>query len=98
MSSCDGGWEDRGPPPAVGGRAELAGEWGGESGGAGILVPAVREKSTGVRERMDLRLLESLLAAAMLALDELCTSRVRQGMGDRQGVEPISRQCSEAVR
>lgn len=39
------GWESRGPLPGVGGR----GVWGGESGGAGIEVPSVREKLIGVR-------------------------------------------------
>jgi len=38
------GCEDSGPPPGVGGRAVR----GGESGGAGIRVPSVREKDTGV--------------------------------------------------
>lgn len=42
----------RGPPPGVGGRppAELTGDSGGDSRGAGILVPAVREYSTGLTE------------------------------------------------
>lgn len=38
------GCEDRGPLPGVGGR----GDSGGESGGAGIEVPSVREKLMGV--------------------------------------------------
>lgn len=57
MSSAEVGCEERGPPPAVGGRASGIGEGdlGGVSGGAGMFVPAVREKSTGVRVRKDLR-------------------------------------------
>jgi hypothetical protein len=60
MSSAEVGWDERGPPPAVGGRASGIGEndltdMGGVSGGAGMFVPAVREKSTGVRVRKDLR-------------------------------------------
>ena len=57
MSSAEVGCDDKGPPPAVGGRAETSGEggdlgdWGGVSNGAGMFVPAVREKSTGVRLR-----------------------------------------------
>lgn len=51
MSSAEVGCDDKGPPPAVGGRAEASGEAGGVSGGAGMFVPAVREKSTGVRLR-----------------------------------------------
>lgn len=58
MSSADVGCDDNGPPPAVGGRAETSGEGdreedsaGGVSGGAGMFVPAVKEKSTGVRLR-----------------------------------------------
>ena len=48
------GCEFKGPPPAVGGRAVyVAGVSGGVStcAGAGMLVPAVREKSTGVSVR-----------------------------------------------
>ena len=50
------GCELSGPPPAVGGRERVlgrdrrtlsTGETGGESGGAGMFVPDVREKSTG---------------------------------------------------
>ena len=57
MSSAEVGCDERGPPPAVGGRASGIGEGdlGGVSGGAGMLVPSVREKSTGVRVRKDLR-------------------------------------------
>lgn len=57
MSSAEVGCEERGPPPAVGGRASGIGEGdlGGVTGGAGMFVPAVREKSTGVRVRKDLR-------------------------------------------
>ena len=57
MSSAEVGCEERGPPPAVGGRASGIGEGdlGGVSGGAGMFVPSVREKSTGVRVRKDLR-------------------------------------------
>lgn len=57
ISSAEVGCEERGPPPAVGGRAVRTGDGdlGGVSGGAGIFVPAVREKSTGVRVRKDLR-------------------------------------------
>jgi hypothetical protein len=57
MSSAEVGCDDNGPPPAVGGRADESGEedregdMGGVSGGAGMFVPAVREKSTGVRLR-----------------------------------------------
>lgn len=58
MSSAEVGCDDKGPPPAVGGRAETSGEGdreedscGGVANGAGIFVPAVREKSTGVRLR-----------------------------------------------
>jgi len=53
MSSAEVGCDDKGPPPAVGGRAERTGDGdsGGVSGGAGMFVPAVREKSTGVRLR-----------------------------------------------
>jgi hypothetical protein len=40
------GWDDSGPLPGVGGRG---GSSGGESGGAGIEVPSVREKLIGVR-------------------------------------------------
>ena len=59
MSSAEQGCDERGPPPAVGGRASgiCAGEGdlGGVSGGAGMFVPSVRENSTGVRVRKDLR-------------------------------------------
>jgi len=41
------GCEVRGPPSEVGGR----GVCGGESRGAGMLVPSVREKATGVMVR-----------------------------------------------
>lgn len=41
------GWEDRGPFPGVGRR----GVEGGESGGAGMAVPSVREKFMGERVR-----------------------------------------------
>jgi hypothetical protein len=41
------GCDERGPLPGVGGR----GVSGGESGGAGIEVPSVREKLIGVRVR-----------------------------------------------
>lgn len=58
ISSADVGCDDNGPPPAVGGRAVTSGEgdreddWGGGVvNGAGIEVPSVREKSTGVRLR-----------------------------------------------
>lgn len=44
------GCEVKGPPPGVGGLPELTGESGGESRGAGISVPAVREYSTGLTE------------------------------------------------
>ena len=57
MSSAEVGWDERGPPPAVGGRAsgiyEGEGDLGGVSGGAGIFVPSVRENSTGVRVRKE---------------------------------------------
>ena len=57
MSSAEVGWDERGPPPAVGGRAsgiyEGEGDLGGVSGGAGMFVPSVREKSTGVRVRKE---------------------------------------------
>jgi hypothetical protein len=48
------GCEFRGPPPEVGGRdlTLSMGVIGGESSGAGMLVPAVREYSTGLTERM----------------------------------------------
>lgn len=57
ISSAEGGCDERGPPPAVGGRATTTGDGdlGGVSGGAGIFVPAVRETLTGVRVRKDLR-------------------------------------------
>jgi hypothetical protein len=57
MSSAEVGCDERGPPPWVGGRASGIGEGdlGGVSGGAGMLVPSVREKSIGVRVRKDLR-------------------------------------------
>lgn len=48
------GCDDSGPLPGVGGRA-IAGERGGESGGAGMLVPAVSEKSTGESVKNDFR-------------------------------------------
>jgi hypothetical protein len=64
---CSGvvGCEDKGPPFAVGGRAKYVGDAGGESSGAGMSVPAVREKSTGVRERNDLRLLSATMFARL---------------------------------
>lgn len=51
MSSADVGCDERGPPPAVGGRAEARGDFGGVYRGAGMLVPAVRERSMGLRVR-----------------------------------------------
>lgn len=42
------GCEDSGPPPGVGGRPGVE---GGDSGGAGISVPAVREKRIGLMSR-----------------------------------------------
>lgn len=67
-SSAEVGCDERGPPPAVGGRALRTGEGdlGGVSGGAGMFVPAVREKSTGVSVRKDLRL-EAILTCAWVA-------------------------------
>lgn len=57
MSSAEVGCDERGPPPAVGGRAsgiyEGEGDLGGVSGGAGMFVPSVRENSTGVRVRKE---------------------------------------------
>lgn len=55
MSSAEVGCDERGPPPAVGGRASgmCAGDLGGVSGGAGMFVPSVRENSTGVRVRKE---------------------------------------------
>lgn len=44
------GCDVSGPPPGVGGLIALAGDAGGESSGAGMLVPAVREYSTGLTE------------------------------------------------
>lgn len=41
------GCDVSGPPSEVGG----LGVWGGESGGAGMFVPSVREKSTGMMVR-----------------------------------------------
>jgi hypothetical protein len=45
------GCEESGPPPGVGGLAYGPGEGGGDARGAGIDVPAVKDISTGVRER-----------------------------------------------
>ena len=57
ISSAEVGCDERGPPPAVGGRAsgmnEGAGDLGGVSGGAGMFVPSVSENSTGVRVRKE---------------------------------------------
>ena len=55
MSSAEVGCDERGPPPAVGGRANgiCDGDLGGVSGGAGMFVPSVRENSTGVRVRKE---------------------------------------------
>lgn len=70
------GCEFKGPPPGVGGRAVYAaGVSGGVStcAGAGISVPAVREKSTGLSVRNDLRW--SRLAEAIVAEETcLCSS------------------------
>lgn len=55
MSSAEVGCDERGPPPAVGGRASgiCAGDFGGVSGGAGMFVPSVKENSMGVRVRKE---------------------------------------------
>ena len=55
MSSAEVGCDERGPPPAVGGRASgiCGGDFGGVPVGAGMFVPSVREKSTGVRVRKE---------------------------------------------
>ncbi|KAK5006318.1 hypothetical protein LTR16_005910, partial [Cryomyces antarcticus] len=85
MSIGDVGCEDSGPPPGVGGlarectdlgvvgdaRGEAFGDGGGETGGAGMLVPAVRLKSMGPMRGSSYLLLDIVGAAIAAAGNEL---------------------------